>query len=460
MTLKKFSALLIAMMVCFISLSACYADTVTPPTKPNGEQPMGTPPAGNGLQTPPDAQGGEQGTPPQTPDGSQMMAPPDGMGSVQNMDLNGVYIVDGTTETGTEQRYSSSNADENAILVRNGGSLTLGNAAIDKAGDTSSADNSNFFGLNAALAVQTGSSAILSNLTLTTTAEGANAVFSTGEGAQITISGSTIKTTGDSARGLDATYGGTIIASDMTIETTGAHCAPIATDRGEGTITVDNATLKAQGDGSPCVYSTGAITLHHVSGIATGSQACVIEGKNTITMTDSDLTGAGLNGVMLYQSTSGDAGEGTSVLTSTDSELSTTGSGPMFYVTNTDAKINLVNTALNFSSGILIKAAGNNTNNWGVPGSNGGKLELYASNQSLIGLIVCDEISTVSVTLDDGTVFEGAIDAENTGACTLNIMKGAVFTLTADSYLDSITCSGTLNLNGHSIYLSDGTIMK
>ena len=163
---------------------------------------------------------------------------------------------------------------------------------------------------------------------------------------------------------------------------------------------------------------------------------------------------------MLYQSTSGDAGVGTSILTCTDSRLATTGSGPMFYITNTDAQINLSNTELSFSSGILIKASGNSTNNWGTPGSNGGNLTLYAKEQTLKGLIVCDEISAVSITLDEGAAFEGAVDAENTGSCTMKVMTGASFTLTADCYLDAFSCEGTLNLNGHSIYLADGTVLQ
>lgn len=431
--LLQIIAAMLALMIC-LTLPA-FADTAdiyaqnTPPSMPNGQ------------------------TPPAMPD-EQM-----GMGGAQGMELTGAYTVDGTAETGAETRYVSFQADENAVLVKNGGTFALSGAAVEKNGDTSSADDSNFYGLNAGIAVQAGSTAELSGLTVTTTGEGSNAVFATGEGAAITIADTTIKTAGNSARGLDATYGGTINASNMTIETSGAHCAPIATDRGEGTVTVDSATLKASGDGSPCVYSTGDITLSHVSGTAADSQACVIEGKNKITMTDCDLTGAGLNGVMLYQSTSGDAAVGASVLTCTDSRLATTSNGPMFYVTNTEAEIDLENTELVFSSGILIKASGNSTNNWGTPGSNGGNLTMNAKNQTLKGLIVCDEISGVTVTLGEGAVFEGAVDAENTGSCSLTVLKDATFTLTADCYLDSFVCDGTLNLNGHNIHLADGTIL-
>jgi hypothetical protein len=61
----------------------------------------------------------------------------------------------------------------------------------------------------------------------------------------------TIATTADNSRGLDATYGGTIVANDMKITTQGDHCAAIATDRGGGDISVTNSTLSTAGSGSP-----------------------------------------------------------------------------------------------------------------------------------------------------------------------------------------------------------------
>jgi len=60
---------------------------------------------------------------------------------------------------------------------------------------------------------------------------GAHAVVATGS-ATATVTGCAISTTGESSRGLHATYAGVINGSDLTIETRGAHCADVATDRG------------------------------------------------------------------------------------------------------------------------------------------------------------------------------------------------------------------------------------
>lgn len=371
--------------------------------------------------------------------------------------LSGVYTVDGEEKTSKEEDFESNSEDENAVLVTGKGTLTMTGATLSKTGDTSSADESNFYAVNAIFAVADHSTATLGDATLESEADGSNAVFATGEASKITADNLTIHTKGDSSRGLDATYGGTIEATNVDITTEGAHCAPIATDRGEGTIVLEGGTLSAAGEGSPCIYSTGDITAKTVTGTAMGSQAAIVEGKNSITLRDCDLTGAGENGVMLYQSTSGDAAEGTARFSAADSRIATTSDGPMFYITNTDAEAVLENTTLEYGSGILVKASGNNTNHWGEEGANGGNFTLNATKQELEGDITCDEISTVALSLADGSSYKGTIDGSHTGKeVSILLDEDSVWEVTGDSYVAAITDADesldNLKSNGHTIY--------
>ena len=262
----------------------------------------------------------------------------------------------------SNKTLSTTSSDESAIVVNDGGSLNATGLTISKSGDSSNTENSEFYGLNAAVLVQKGSEATIKDTTIETNATGANAIFSTGENAIINVSNTKITTTGDSSRGLDATYGGTIHANKVTITTSGQHCAAVATDRGEGTVTVKNSTLNTNGKGSPCVYSTGTISVSDSKGTATDSSCAVIEGKNSITLNNTKLTSYGVGrvdngidncGVMIYQSMSGDASEGTGTFSATDSTLTISKkskvyeTSPMFFITNTDAVINLENTKLN-----------------------------------------------------------------------------------------------------------------
>ena len=63
----------------------------------------------------------------------------------------------------------------------------------------------------------------------------------------------------------------------------------------------------ATDEGSPVIYSTGNIMVNNVNGIANNSEIGVVEGKNSITLTNSNVTGYKDNGFMLYQSFSGDS---------------------------------------------------------------------------------------------------------------------------------------------------------
>ena len=168
-----------------------------------------------------------------------------------------------------------------------------------------------------------------------------------GDGTTVTLSGTTILTTGDGSGGIMTTGGGTTYASGLTIETSGRSSAAIRTDRGGGTVVVDGGSYTTNGLGSPAIYSTADITVSNATLVSNLSEGVCIEGKNSITLTDCDLTADNtqcngnatfLDMIMIYQSMSGDADTGTSAFTMTGGSL-TSKSGHVFHVTNTHAII-------------------------------------------------------------------------------------------------------------------------
>lgn len=391
-------------------------------------------------------------------------------------DATAANTIDNADKT-LEAEYETSNVDESIILVKNGGNLTLQNATVTKtSGDSSNTENSEFYGINAGILVVNNSTSTIKNTKISTNAKGSNAVFSTGTNSKIYISDSTIATTGSSsARGLDATYGGYIEADNVTITTQGASCAALATDRGEGTIITKNSTLETNGTGSPVVYSTGDISISNTKGVANGSQMVVIEGKNKATITNSTLEASAKGnrddvdqaGIMIYQSMSGDATEGTGNLSATDSTLSIQSdsayykSAPMFFITNTTAIINLENTKLNYGSNILISAKG--TSEWGNTTSNGGQLTFNATNQTLTGNIELDTLSTLTLNLKDNSTYKGIINKENTAKnITLKLDETSKITLTGNSYITSLenadSSNSNIDFNGYKLYVNGTAI--
>lgn len=363
------------------------------------------------------------------------------------------------SKTFEHQRFDNTTSDQNSFIGKNKASITIDSSVFDKTGNTTNDDNSNFHGQNAVVLGIEGSQTSIKDSNITSNSIGSNAVFATGEGSIINVENTNIHTKGDSSRGLDATYKGTVNGKNLTITTEGAHSATLATDRGEGTITAEAAKLTTSGTGSPVIYSTGNITANNVNGVANKSEIGVVEGKNSITLTNSNVTGYHDNGFMLYQSFSGDAESGIARLKAENNTLTTHGTGAFIYVNNTTAEADLTgNTILMPNTTTLVKAAADSR--WGKDGENGGHLTLRASNQELNGNIVADSISTVSLDMTNGSSLVGAVNTNNTAKeITMKLSKDSTWTLTGDSYVKSLTNEDTTNsnihLNGYKLVVAD-----
>ncbi|MCR4746528.1 MAG: adhesin [Lachnospiraceae bacterium] len=424
-------------------------------------------PDGNKEGGPGEGQGGPGGN-----DGNQPPSMPDGGGQgfgggadTMTFDYDGTYsgalVADGEEVDSDGETVEATEADQNGLLAENAGTLTVANAKVSKSGDDTNGDRCNFYGCNSiALSIGENSLLKLSDSTLEASSEGSNAIFATDSGT-VYAKGTTINTTAGNSRGLDATYNGTIIADDMDITTKGDHCASIATDRGGGNISATNSSLNTSGSGSPILYSTGDIEVDNVTGTASGSQIAGMEGLNTIIIHNSDLTSEitkatasdpVANGIILYQSTSGDAEASTgdtATFQAVDSTLtSKIESGSMFYVTNTNVNVLLSGTTLNYDSdkANLLQIEGNDSNNWGTAGSNGGTVTFTALGETLEGDISVDTISSLDFFLLDGSNYTGAMkiteNSVNTSATdapiTVNISADSKWVVTEDTTISAL----------------------
>jgi hypothetical protein len=375
--------------------------------------------------------------------------------------LSGAKTADGTEESSDNEEITADQADQNGLLAQNKGTLTVKNGTIKKSGDDDDGDNCNFYGINSvSLTVGEGSLSKISDTELGATSTGSNGIFATDSGTAY-ANNDVIETTADNSRGLDATYSGTILANKMTISTQGQHSAAIATDRGGGSVSVTNSKLTTSGSGSPLLYSTGDIEVDNVTGKASGSQIAGMEGLNTILIYNSNLSSTitkatasdpVADGVIIYQSTSGDAesttGEAASFQVSDSTLSSDIESGSMFYVTNTTANIVLKNTKLSFDSNKanLLQVEGNDANSWGTAGSNGAAVKFTGIDQTLNGNIVSDTISTADVYLLSGTVYTGSASIEtnsvntnvSSAPLTMNVSSDSKWVVTGDSTVTNL----------------------
>ena len=383
--------------------------------------------------------------------------------------------------TYTDVSYTSTGDDENALRV-DGVTVTLDGITVDKsAGATSNTENGDFYGVNAALLATNGASVTITNANVTSSAQNGNGVFSYGSGTTVNISDSTITTTADNSGGIQTTGGGTTNANNLIVMTSGNSSAAIRSDRGGGTVNVDGGSYVSNGYNSPAVYSTADITVKNATLTANNSEALVIEGKNSITLENCDVTGnmsdtkgssseENVHNVMIYQSMSGDADVGTSTFSMTGGTL-TAKNGDMIYVTNTHCVLTFSGVTIKNedADGALLRVVGNSASHgWGTAGSNGAQVEFTADGQTLNGDIVVDTISTLNMKLTNGSSFTGTVnivDNDQNGTAVsdnavVTIESGCTWTLTGDCTITSLTNSGTINFNGYTITLADGTVLQ
>ena len=367
------------------------------------------------------------------------------------------YSATSTNTNLSGQTISCTTSDASAVYITQSG-ITISSTSITKSGDlsSSSTEDSEFYGVNAAVLVQ-GGSLTMTGGSISTSAKGSNALVAT-NGGSVTITGTTITSTGNgSARGLHATYGGTITANSVKITTQSGSCATLATDRGEGTVSCTGCTLETNGAGSPIIYSTGAITLTDSTGTSNAAQAVVVEGKNSANLKNSNIkcTGSGNNrndecGVLIYQSMSGDAATGTSTFTCDGSTIeivstsSVYSSAPMFYVTNTAANINLNDCTFTYGSGTFLNAA---EGDWGSSGSNGGTVTMTLTNQNIVGDFVVGSSSSLTLKLVNSSINGKINNAKTAGTLAITLDADSKITLTGDSYYTSLTNADSTNSN-------------
>lgn len=357
------------------------------------------------------------------------------------------------------EEISNDKDGEHAIEV-SGNTAEYSNIKVTKTGDSASGDEADFYGDNAAIFATDGATLTLTDIVVDTNGTHANAVFSYGSGTTVNISNSVITTSGNCSGGLMTTGGGTMNATNLDIHTTGNSSAAIRSDRGGGTVTVDGGTYVTDGTGSPAIYSTADITVSNATLKSTASEGVVVEGKNSVTLNNVNLTADhnknnsdktnNLNAVMIYQSMSGDASVGLATFTMTGGSL-TNKNGDIFFVNNTATTITLENVEIinQDSNGVFLRAA---AAGWGTEGSNGGKVNLYLKKQAQTGDIVVDKVSALNLYLSEGTTYTGAINAANEGEVYVEIEKGSTWVLTGDSYITGLTCEAdAIDLNGHKL---------
>lgn len=380
----------------------------------------------------------------------------------------------------TGETFASSGEDENALRV-SGAAVTLSDVTVSKSGSCTNTESGDFYGMNAALLATGEADLIMNGCRVQSDAVCGNGVFSYGRGTSVSVSESEITTTGDHSGGLQTAGGASMDAQNVAVVTSGSSSAAIRSDRGGGTVTVNGGSYTTSGLNSPAVYSTAEISVANAELRATGSEAVVVEGRNSLMLSACSVSGAmsrtegsssseNVHNIMIYQSMSGDAETGEGSFEMQGGSL-VSQNGDMFFVTNTTASIELNGVEVTNRDQLawLFNVSGNSGSlGWGTAGSNGAHADITLRNQTTVGDTRVDSVSSVTLRLAEGTYLRGGIRLEQNeaaaegavGTADVVIEPDCTWSLTGDSQVTTLDNQGTIEFNGHTVTLADGTVLS
>ena len=370
--------------------------------------------------------------------------------------------------------------EDNAAAVRAGAgaSAELTDCVITKSGGDLAGDDASFYGTNAGLRTYEDAVVSVEDSSIWTEAIGANGVFAYGDSV-ISLKNTVVDTDSYSSGGIMVAGGGTLYAENCTVTTEGGSSAAIRSDRGGGLMVVNGGSYVSNGSlgsGSPACYCVADITIANATLAAHNAQAFCFEGRNPgkvyncylegdYQTSDDDET----SNVMIYQSNSGDAEDGTSYFTMVGGVLKAVNSRDlenykMFYTTNTYCYISLYDVEMIYPEtygDFLLCACNNNVRTWGTAGENGSECVLYCIEQDIRGDIEYDTWSYLDCYFTQGSTAETAfIMREDNGerGCSVYLDESSSLTLTADSTVKNLYTGGSviLDAEGKTVAIIDG----
>ncbi len=373
-------------------------------------------------------------------------------------------------------REISKEDNKSVIQVSNKAKYNATNLELTKeSGKSTDFDSSTLYGLNSTFIAKEGSEIFLEDSKLSSSISYSSAFFATGLETTATLNNVELSTDKDNSSALNASSEAKIDISNSEIKTKGNNSDAIKTLDANSLININDSTIITEGQNSTLLYSKGKIEALNIKGTS-NSYLAIIEDRNSLELTNANLITNGqdktineyLGAFLIYSQESASASNNytSAKLDIIDSiiEINKDSSWydkkPLFYLTNTEANINITNTTLNYGSDILLKAVANNE--YGDIGDNVASVTLTATDQELTGEIIVDSNSKVRLNLNNST-YEGKINVDNLSAnVDVTFDYDSRWELTGDSYINILQITKTdylrknvrkyIRSNGYNVY--------
>lgn len=346
------------------------------------------------------------------------------------------WYVDGAKE---KEQYRSHvtleclKSDASVVYATGGVDLILTAMRLNK---TSGAaiDEYRSTGHNSAVLADGGSKVLMEMCDVNTHIAQADGIVAKGEGTSVTIQEGSVSVTRSESAAVNALDNATFAVDGTTVKTFSSQSPSYYAANG-GVIALDNGKGENSGQASPLFYAApdGLITAAKCRMFANAWAIATLDGGK-VTLNSNELTAGSVCGFLMHGI--GTRNDVTGVLELTKNKI-TVAEGPLFIVTNTNARIKLSGNSISSSSRELLSVR---SDDWGVKGQNGGHAVLNVGKQSLSGNITVDSISSLRLELEKGAKLTGSINGVENRAAQVNVVMaaGSGWTIKSDCHITSI----------------------
>jgi hypothetical protein len=278
------------------------------------------------------------------------------------------YLIEEDTVL-DEEDLTSNSLDDIALLIVGGAKVTIrpGRTISKKVSQENEnlekTDNYKYGLTSTIVAIGSGTKVIIEKAKINVDASFSNAIVAL-NGASIIIKNSTITTKKKYSKGIVILSDSSVdISGDSIIKTEGNYSPCLELNINKGYIEGSIFHLSSKGEGSPLLNTLGdgEIMLNEAKGTAENSQIMVVQGHNTISISNSNLNCKGINkennngGILLYKNNNDNRLVELESYNSQFSLINNPPEIPMFYCFNIEADITLDNTETK-NGNVFIKA--------------------------------------------------------------------------------------------------------
>lgn len=359
--------------------------------------------------------------------------------------------------------------DSSVVVVTGGSTATFTYDTFVKFGYSSNLLQASFFGVNANVWVGNKSTLYLSNSNVTSHNGAAN-VYAYGTDTIAYVEDVFLYSSGPVSHGLYGAGNGTIIAKNIEHYSGGMRSSAFSGDSPAGYIHVSDSIAHTDGIGSAVCYALGLCNITNVVGHASHAPVMFMDSVQEGIWTDCDLTAGLLAGMILFSSSTREAG---GAVTLDHTKLTTLGSTmPSLWFGNTIATATIIASELNnTASNLLIIAnmsqvtqdfdyfAGYEQNNVISPAE--ATVDVYES--ALSGDLVAYNGSTIDLSLQQYSSWKGkAYSGYGTSYVAVHLDASSTWTLTGNTTLQNFTNTNTtldnIYSNGFNICYNDSSV--